>query len=68
MGKRPLFIEVATGRLSFLADDLMFAGPEIELPGDRIPAIAHVRYHRSDVTIEVTHVVGFMGENYVETR
>jgi hypothetical protein len=68
MGKRPSFIEVATDRLSFLPDDHGFAGPEIERPGDRIPAIAHVRYHRSDVTIEVTHVVGFMGENYVETR
>lgn len=68
MGKRPSFIEVATDRLSFLADDLMFAGPEVERPGDTIPAIAHVRYHRNDVTIEVTHVVGFMGEKYVETR
>jgi hypothetical protein len=68
VGKRPSFIEVATDCLSFLPDDHGFAGPEIERPGDRIPAIAHVRYHRSDVTIEVTHVVGFMGENYVEAR
>ncbi len=69
MGKRPSFIEVATDRLSFLADDHGFAGPEIERPGDRgVPGIAHVCYHRSDVTVEVTHVVGVMGENYVETR
>jgi hypothetical protein len=68
MGKRPSFIEVATDRLSFLADDHGFVGPEIEQPGDRIPAIAHVRYHGSDVSIEVTHIVGFMGEAYVETR
>lgn len=68
MGKRPSFIEVATNRLSFLAEDYGFAGPEIERPWDRIPAIARVRYHRGDVTVEVAHVIGFMGENYVETR
>jgi hypothetical protein len=68
MGKRPSFIEVAVERLSFLADDYGFVGPEIERPGDRIPAIDQVRYHRSDVSVEVTHVVGFMGENHIETR
>ena len=68
MGKRPSFIEVATNRLSFLADDHGFAGPEIERPWDRIPAVTRVRYHRRDVTLEIVHVVGFMGENYVETR
>jgi hypothetical protein len=68
MGKRPSFIEIATNRLSFLADDLGFAGPEVERPWDRIPAITRVRYHRGDMTIEVVHIIGFMGENYVETR
>jgi hypothetical protein len=69
MGKRPSFIEVTTNRLSFLADDHGFAGPEIErFNPDRMPTITHVCYHRNDVTIEVIHVVGFMGENYVETR
>jgi len=68
VGKRPSFIEAATDRLRFLRDDQGFAGPEIERPWDRIPAIACVRYHRNDLIIEVSHVVGFMGENYVETR
>lgn len=68
MGKRPSFIEAATSRLRFLADGHGFAGPEIERPEDSIPAMASVCYHRSDVAIEVIHVVGFMGENYVETR
>ena len=68
MGKRPSFIEAATSRLRFLADDHGFTGPEIERPWDRIPAIARVCYHRGDVTIESVHVVGFMGENYVQTR
>lgn len=27
-----------------------------------------VRYHRNDLITEVSHVVGFMGENYVETQ
>jgi len=54
--------------LRFLLDGQGFAGPEIERPWDRIPAIACVRYHRNDLIIEVSHVVGFMGENYVETR
>lgn len=49
-------------------DDEDFAGPEIERPWGRIPAVGQVRYHRSDLIIEVRHVVGFMGENYVETR
>ena len=69
MGKRPSFIEAATSRLSFLADDHGFAGPEIERPSDSIPpGIARVCYHRGDATIEVIHVVGPMGENYVESR
>jgi hypothetical protein len=68
MGKRPSFIEVATDRLNFLADSHGFAGPEIHRPEEGIPAITYVSYHRSDVTVEVIHVVGFMGENYVETR
>jgi len=68
MGKRPSFIEVATDRLGFLADGHGFVGPEIERDGDGVPRAACVCYHRSDVTVEVVHVVGFMGENYVETR
>jgi hypothetical protein len=68
VGKRPSFIEAATDYFRFLVDDHGFAGPEIERPWDRIPAIAHVRYNRSNLTIEVVHVVGFMGENHVETR
>jgi hypothetical protein len=68
MGKRPSFIEAATDRMRFLHYDLGFDGPEIERPWDRIPAIARVRYHRKDLIIEVSHVVGFMGENYIETR
>ena len=68
MGKRPSFIEVTTERLRFLQDEQGFAGPEIERPGEGIPSIARVGYHRDELTIEVSHVVGFMGENYVETR
>jgi len=68
VGKRPSFIEVATNRLSFLADDHGFEGPEIERPWDRIPAVTRVCYHREDVAVETVHVVGFMGENRVETR
>lgn len=68
MGKRPSFIEVATNRFSFLADDHGFIGPEIERPWDRIPAVTRVCYHRKDVSVEIVHVVGFMGENRVETR
>jgi hypothetical protein len=54
--------------MRFLHDDQGFDVPEIERPWDRIPAIARIRYHRHDLIIEVSHVVGFMGENYVETR
>ena len=53
MGKRPSFVEVATDRLGFLADDHGFAGPEIQHPGERIPTIAYVSYHRSDATVEI---------------
>jgi hypothetical protein len=68
MGKRPSFIEAAMNCLSFLADDHGFAGPEIEHPWDRIPAVTRICYHRKDVTVEIVHVVGFMGENHVETQ
>lgn len=54
--------------MRFVCDDQGFGGPEIERPWDRIPAITRIRYHRDDLVIEVSHVVGFMGENYVETR
>jgi len=54
--------------LSFLVDDHGFEGPEIERPWDRIPAVTRVGYHRKDVTVEIVHVVGFMGENPVESR
>ena len=44
-----------------------FLGPETE--NDKfVPGISTVRYHRNDMTIEVVHVVGHMGEVYVETR
>jgi hypothetical protein len=69
VGKRPAFIEEATSRLSFLVDDQGFAGPETtEWPQQPFPAVTRLRYHRSDITIEVAHVVAYMGENYVETR
>jgi len=68
VGERPSFIEVTTNRLSFLPGDHGFAGPRIQRSWDRIPAITRVGYSRSDMTIDVIHVVGFMGENYVETR
>jgi hypothetical protein len=54
--------------MRFLCDDQALNGPEIDSQWDRIPAITHVRYHNSDRIIEVSHVIGFMGENYVETR
>ncbi len=68
MGKRPSFADVVTERLRFLAAEMNFDGPEVQPAWDRIPAITRIRYHRGDVTIEVVHVIGFMGENYVETR
>jgi len=67
VGKRPQFIETATNRLRFLVDDQGFLGPETE-KDKFVPGISTVRYHRNDMTIEVVHVVGPMGETYVETR
>ena len=34
----------------------------------RILSITCVRYHYSDLIIEISHIVGFIGENYVKTR
>jgi hypothetical protein len=55
-------------RLRFLVNNHDFVGPESERPWDRIPEITWVRYHRGDMTIEMAHVVGFMGEDDVYTR
>lgn len=67
VGKRPSFIETATNRLRCLVDEQGFLGPETEI--DKFVAgISTVRYHRNDMTIEVVHVVGPMGEAYVESR
>jgi hypothetical protein len=67
VGKRPSFIEEATSRMSFLVAERGFAGPEAtEWPQQAFPAVTRLRYHRSDITIEVAHVVAHMGENYVE--
>ena len=68
MGKRPSFIDVATSRLRFLIDDQGFAGPEAEQPPQTFPAVTSVCYHRGNMTIEVAHVVSYMGEDYVLTR
>jgi hypothetical protein len=69
VGKRPSFIEVATRCLSFLVDDQGFDGPETtEWSPQSFPAITCLRYHRGEMTIEVCHVVAYMGENYVQTR
>jgi hypothetical protein len=65
--KRPSFIETATNRLRFLVDEQGFLGPETE-KDKFVPGISTVRYHRIDMTIEIVHVVGPMGESYVETR
>ena len=59
---------MAADRLNFLHDEQGFAEPEIEPAWDRVPAIARVRYRRSDITIEVSHILGFMGENHVDAR
>ena len=67
MWKRPSFIETATNRLRFLVDKQGFLGPETE-KDKFVPGVSTVRYHRNDMTIEVVHVVGPMGEAYVETR
>jgi hypothetical protein len=68
MGKRPSFTGLAVDQFRFLAEQCGFTGPEVQAPPDRIPAVASVRYRRADVTLEIIHVVGFMGENYVEAR
>jgi hypothetical protein len=68
VGKRPSFLDEATSRLSFLVEDRGFVGPETERPPQPFPAVTWLRYHRSDMTIEVVHVVAYMGEDYVETR
>jgi hypothetical protein len=69
VGKRPSFIEEATSRLSFLLDDQGFAGPEsTEWPRQPFPTVTRLRYHRSDITIEIAYVVAYPGENYVEAR
>lgn len=67
MGKRPAFIEAATSRLRFLVAEHDFLGPETE-KDKFVPGVSTVRYHRNDMTIEVVHVVGPMGEAYVESR
>ena len=33
----------------------------------KIPSITRVRYHRSDLIIEVRHIFGFTGENHFKT-
>jgi hypothetical protein len=63
VGKRPSFIGTATNRLSFLVDEQGLIGPETE-KDKFVPGISRVRYHRNDTTIEVVHVVGYIGENY----
>jgi len=68
VGKRPSFIELATRRLSFLVDDWGFAGPETGNPAQSFPELTRVCYHRGDMIIEVVHVAGYMGEEYVQTR
>jgi hypothetical protein len=60
------FADEAVKELDFLKSQYGFAGPEVERGGSRGTMVS-VSYRRGDVTIEVSLVFWYMGDEYVAT-
>jgi hypothetical protein len=62
------FVLEAADRLDFLRTEYGFAGPEV-VPDETgvYPLLRRVRYKRSDLTVEISLVLSYMGEEYVAT-
>lgn len=62
------FVLEAATRLDFLRTEYGFAGPEV-VPDETgvYPLLRRVRYKRSDLTLEISLVLSYMGEEYVAT-
>jgi hypothetical protein len=62
------FVLEAADRLDFLRTEYGFAGPEV-VPDETglYPLLRRVRYKRSDLTLEISLVLSYMGEEYVDT-
>jgi hypothetical protein len=60
------FVLEAADRLDFLRTEYGFAGPEV-VPDETglYPLLRRVRYKRSDLTLEISLVLSYMGEEYV---
>jgi hypothetical protein len=58
----------AADRLDFLRTEYGFAGPEV-VPDETgvYPLLRRVRYRRNDLTVEISLVLSYMGEEYVAT-
>ena len=62
------FVLEAANRLEFHRTEYGFAGPEAVADGTGVyPLLRRVRYHRSDLALEISLVLPYMGEEYVAT-
>ena len=62
--RRKTFVAEATARLEFLLREHGFVRPQVTQDGE-FPLMLSVRYHRSDLDVDVSLVLSYMGEEYV---
>jgi hypothetical protein len=61
------FVLEAANRLDFLRTEYGFAGPAVAPDETGVyPLLRRVRYNRSDLTLEISLVLSYMGEEYVD--
>jgi hypothetical protein len=60
------FVQETANRLDFLPDEYGFTGPEA-VPDEAgvYPLLRRVRYERTDLAVEISLVLSYMGEEYV---
>jgi hypothetical protein len=60
------FVQETANRLDFLHDEYGFTGPEA-VPDEAgvYPLLRRVRYERTDLAVEISLVLSYMGEEYV---
>jgi hypothetical protein len=60
------FVQETANRLDFLHEEYGFTGPEaVADEADVYPLLRRVRYERTDLAIEISPVLSYMGEEYV---
>ncbi|NGN70193.1 hypothetical protein G5C51_40710 [Streptomyces sp. A7024] len=61
------FAAEAASRMDAALGGLGFTGPEVNQGHNTYPLVITVRYHRSDVSLKISLILTYAGEEYVST-